>query len=29
LAVLGLVNALQGNYWKMPVIGDWAEKINL
>jgi len=29
LAVLGLVNALQGNYWKLPIIGDLAEKINL
>lgn len=28
-AVMGLVNALQGNYWKMPFIGDLAEKINL
>ena len=29
LALLGLVNALKGNYWKMPFIGNLAEKINL
>lgn len=29
LAVIGFVNALQGNFWKMPIIGDLAEKINL
>lgn len=29
LAVMGFVNALQGNFWKMPIIGDLAEKINL
>lgn len=29
LALMGFVNALQGNYWKMPIIGDLAEKINL
>lgn len=29
LALLGIVQALMGNYWKMPVLGDMAEKINL
>lgn len=29
LAVMGFVNALQGNFWKMPIIGDLADKINL
>jgi len=29
LAVMGFINALQGNTWKMPLIGDLAEKINL
>lgn len=29
LAVLGIVQALQGRYWEMPVIGPWAKKINL
>jgi len=26
LAIMGIVNALQGNYWKMPVLGGLAEK---
>lgn len=29
LAVLGIAQALQGKYWEMPVIGQWAKKINL
>jgi len=29
LAILGFVNAIQGNSWKMPVVGDLAQKINL
>ena len=29
LAIMGIVKALQGEYWKMPVLGDWAEQINL
>ena len=29
LALMGIVNALKGNFWKMPIIGDLAEKINL
>jgi fumarate reductase subunit D len=28
LSLLGIIQALMGNYWKMPVIGDFAEKIN-
>ena len=27
LSVVGLVQVLMGNYWKMPVVGDIAEKI--
>ena len=26
LAIMGIVNALQGKYWKMPVLGGMAEK---
>lgn len=26
LAIMGIVNALQGKYWKMPVFGGLAEK---
>lgn len=26
LAIMGIVNALQGKYWKMPVLGGFAEK---
>ena len=29
LAVLGIVQAWQGKYWEMPIIGQWAKKINL
>lgn len=28
LAIMGIVNALQGKYWKMPVLGGLAEKFN-
>jgi len=28
LAVMGLINAFQGKYWKMPLLGGLAEKIN-
>ena len=28
LAIMGIVNALQGKYWKMPVLGGWAEQLN-
>lgn len=27
LAIMGIVKALQGEYWKMPVLGDWAEQL--
>jgi uncharacterized membrane protein len=29
LAVLGITNALQGKWWEMPVLGEYAKKINL
>ncbi len=29
LAIIGMVKSLQGEYWKMPVFGDMAEKINI
>ena len=29
LAIMGMVMSLQGKYWKMPVLGDIAEKINI
>lgn len=29
LAIVGMVKALQGEYWKMPVLGDIAEKIKI
>lgn len=29
LAIIGMVKSLQGQYWKMPVLGDIAEKINI
>ena len=28
-AVMGIMNALQGKYWEMPVLGKYARKINL
>jgi uncharacterized membrane protein len=28
LAIMGIVKALQGEYWKMPVLGGWAEQLN-
>jgi uncharacterized membrane protein len=28
LAIMGIVNALNGKYWKMPVLGGLAEKFN-
>lgn len=28
-AALGIMNALQGRYWEMPVLGKYARKINL
>lgn len=29
LSLVGIVQALMGNYWKVPVIGDIAEKISI
>lgn len=29
LAIIGMVTSLQGKYWKMPVLGDIAEKIKI
>jgi len=29
LSLVGIIQALMGNYWKMPIIGDIAEKITL
>ena len=28
LSLIGIVQVLMGNYWKIPVVGDIAEKIN-
>jgi len=28
-AALGIMNALQGKYWEMPILGKYAQKINL
>ena len=27
--VMGIMNSLQGNYWKMPILGEYAKKIKL
>ena len=29
MAVMGIMNAMQGNWWEMPVLGKYARKINL
>jgi uncharacterized membrane protein len=29
LSLIGLLKAIQGEYWKMPLLGQYAEKINL
>jgi len=29
LSLVGIVQSLMGNYWKMPIIGEIAEKISL
>ncbi|OGY89962.1 MAG: hypothetical protein A2927_02685 [Candidatus Komeilibacteria bacterium RIFCSPLOWO2_01_FULL_45_10] len=29
MAVMGIMNSLQGNWWEMPVLGKYARKINL
>lgn len=28
-AIIGMIQALTGKYWKMPIFGDMAEKINI
>ncbi|PIZ98339.1 MAG: hypothetical protein COX77_04980 [Candidatus Komeilibacteria bacterium CG_4_10_14_0_2_um_filter_37_10] len=28
-AIMGIMNALQGNYWEMPYLGQWAKKLNI
>lgn len=29
MSLAGIIQALMGNYWKMPLLGDYAEKISL
>jgi len=29
LSLVGIIQALMGNYWKIPVLGDYAEKISI
>lgn len=29
LAVMGIMQALQGNYWEMPLVGKFAKKLNI
>lgn len=29
LSLVGIVQVLKGNYWKCPIIGDWAEKFRI
>ncbi|MDP3244160.1 MAG: DUF4870 domain-containing protein [bacterium] len=29
LAVVGIMNALQGKYWEMPILGEYAKKIKM
>ena len=29
LSLVGLIRALNGERWKMPILGDWAEKIKI
>ncbi len=29
LSILGLVNALSGKYWELPLLGQYAKKLNL
>jgi uncharacterized membrane protein len=28
LVIMGIVKALQGEYWKIPILGGWAEQLN-
>ena len=29
LSLIGIVQTLAGNYWKMPIVGDLADKFNI
>lgn len=29
LAILGIINSLNGQYWEMPILGEYAKKIKL
>ena len=29
LSLIGIIQTLAGNYWKMPLLGDYAEKIKI
>lgn len=29
VSIMGVINALDGKYWEMPLLGRWAKKINL
>lgn len=29
MAIMGIMSALQGRYWEMPILGKYARKINL
>ena len=29
LSIIGIIQVLMGNKWKMPIIGDWAEKVTI
>jgi len=29
ISIIGVVQVLQGNKWKIPVVGEWAEKIKI
>lgn len=29
VSIMGVVKALDGKYWEMPLLGRWAKKINL
>ena len=29
ISLIGIIQALMGNYWKMPVVSDFADKFNI
>jgi uncharacterized membrane protein len=29
ISIIGIIKVLQGEYWKIPVVSDYAEKINI